>query len=247
MDNVTYRKNVYKTLSVKPAKAGLRFVVRNTIRVNLFHASTGLASEAMELVNAMSDYLIGASQLTDKMKVHAFEEMGDFGYYLVVASKSVKAKLPGSGKKLKLKGMTRSAAVLDLHKAASDILDLAKKNFYGPKMIQTTKVAPVKHYGDDGKVTGITDEQVTVETVDLQATQAMYDERMEKIKQIIEERIVPLYWSLCYDLFEVPPANLFVGNIAKLSKRYGEGFFQLSEAEDRDTEEEITAMSEATT
>lgn len=226
MDNVTYRKNVFKTLSIKPAKLGLRFVSRNTARTNVFHAGLGLFTESAELVSGLSTYLLGSTRLTEPMKINAFEEMGDIGYYLSVIAKSLKAKLPSSGKKVRLTGMTRSEAILKLLKASADIGDLSKKVLYGPEMMKKASGSEVL-------------------VIDVVASNALYEDRNAKIKAILEKDFIPVYWALCFDMFDVPPSNLFVGNIAKLSKRYGEGMFQLSEAEHRDTEEEMDAMTTA--
>lgn len=246
MDNILYRKNVFKTLSIKPAKLGLKFVSRNTVRTNVFHAGLGLFTEAGEFVTGLAPYLLGSSKLTEPMKVNAFEEMGDMGYYLAVLAKSLKVKLPSSGKKVKLKGMTRSEAILKLLAASSEIGDLCKKSLYGPKMVEKTREKVVQVVDGTGKPTGKSD--LTSEVVlvpDPALTELMYVERHAAIATILREKFIPVYWALSYDMFEVPPSNLFVGNIAKLSKRYGEGTFTLSEAQERDTEEEMDAMTEA--
>ena len=246
MDNATFRKNVFKTLSVKPAKLGLRNVAKNTNRTNIMHASIGIATEAMELVVGLGPYLLGSSKLTDTMKVNAFEEMGDLGYYLAVLAKSLKFKLPSSSKKVRLKGMTRSEAVLQLLEASSLIGDVAKKNFYGPVMKKRVieRVLDIKD-AKSGAVVSQETHSTEVDVVDPEATDAQILKRDERLRELLTEKFIPLYWALCYDMFEVPPANVFVGNIAKLAKRYGEGFFQLSEAEDRDTEAEMDEMTTA--
>lgn len=245
MDNATYRKNVFKTLSIKPAKLGLKLVSRNTNRTNIFHTSTGVATEGAEFVIGLTPYLLGISKLTDAMKSNAFEEMGDLGYYITALAKCVKAKLPGSGKRLKLKGMTRSEAVMQLFAATAEIGDLAKKTFYGPKMVEVERVKVVNEVDASGAVVGKSQVSVKTMAIDVEKTNELFDSRVARIKEILEVKIVPLYWALCYDLFEVPPSNVYVGNIAKLSKRYGEGFFTLAEAEDRDTDAEIEEMSTA--
>jgi hypothetical protein len=245
MDNVLYKKNVFKTLSIKPAKLGLKFVASNTVRTNVFHAGLGMFTEGGELVVGLAPYLLGASKLTEPMKVNAFEEMGDLGYYLAVLCKSLKIKMPSSSKKVKLKGMTRSEAVLALFACTSEVGDLCKKVLYGPKTKMVEREKLIKSMNADGTIGESSKQMEQVSVPDYAATVDLYNERHAKIKEIIESRFIPLYWALAYDLFECPPANLFVGNIAKLSKRYGEGMFQLSEAEQRDTEEEMDAMTGA--
>lgn len=251
MENSIYRKNVFKTLSIKPAKEGLRYVSRNTVRTNTMHAAIGIFTEAGEFVTELIPYLLGVSQLTEQMKIKAFEEMGDIGYYLAVLSRSLKVKLPASSKKAKLKGQTRSAAILEVLRITSEIAGLSKKVFYGPVMTTEPRTktlvtlnpdgTPVMNPDGSAKTTETTEQMLVV---DQSKTTALYSTRNVAMAKLLEE-LIPLYWALCYDLFEVPPSFVFVSNIAKLSKRYGEGFFQLSEAEARDVEGELEVMTEA--
>lgn len=259
MDNSTYRKNVLKTLSVKPAKLSLRMLSRQTARMNILHAVIGIATETMEMQAWLAQYITGASKLTEAMKVRAFEEAGDVCYYVAVASKFLKAKIPGSGKKTRLKTMTRTEALLQLNVMAADMLDLGKKYFYGPVMAETDGKREKKVYELDaegkkiptGEMNGsfvvykhtVVVEDVKVQTVDDDATEKLWAGREAKLKEILEQ-FAPLLWAFIYETFDVAPANVFVGNIAKLEKRYGQGFFTLAEAEDRDTDTELAAMTE---
>ena len=228
MENSVYKSNVFKTLSIKPAKLGLKYVSRNTSRTNVMHACLGMVTEAGELIQGLTPYILGASKLTDPMKVNAFEEMGDIGYYMMVLAKTLKIKLPTSSKKVRLKGMT----------------NMSKKVFYGPVMTTATREKTITNLNPDGTVAGLEKVNETYEVINAESTQALYAERDALVVGYMNE-LVPLYWALCFDMFEVPPSHVFVGNIAKLSKRYGEGFFQLSEAETRDVEEEMDAMTGA--
>lgn len=243
MDNITYRKNVFKTLSIKPAKIGLRHVAKNTLRTNVFHASIGLGTEGGELVAGLASYITGSSRITPEMLVNAFEEMGDLGYYMSVLCKCLKVKLPASSKKVKLKGMTRSEAVLKLMSYTAAIADLAKKNMYGVSTKPITKEVSSETVDPLGNKTTIVSLQIA-EVYDPVETELVWSTRRDKIKAILQEQFVPLYWALCFDLFDAPPANVFVGNIGKLSKRFEKGFFNLSEAEERDTDAEMQAMQE---
>lgn len=245
MDNSVYRRNVFKTLSVRPAKIGLKYVSRNTNRTNVMHASFGLLTEASELVTGLAPYLLGVSRLTEPMKINAFEEMGDIGYYLSVLSKALKVKLPASSKKVRLKTMTRSAALLEVLRLSQLIGNLSKKVFYGPVMVQVEREKKVITLAADGSVDASVPATTVMEKVDVLApdeTLQLFAERDQQVVAYLQE-LIPLYWALCFDMFDVPPAFVFVGNIAKLSKRYGEGFFQLSEAEERDLEEEQEALT----
>lgn len=247
MELSLYRKNVLKTLSVKPAKLGLRSVASNTHATNIMHCSIGFHTEISELVVGASAYILGSSRLTDAIKLNLFEELGDALYYTTVLAKELKIKLPASTKKVKLKDMTRGGALLTLLSLATDIGDLAKKNFYGPKMMAGAE--PKFTFTDvkdaDGNVIEVLKTPHEYYVVDKAATEALYSERYAKISAALEQA-VPLMWALSFDMFGVSPSAVMAGNIAKLSKRYGEGYFTLESAEDRDTEDELDAMSAAT-
>jgi len=260
MENALYRKNVLKTLSLKPAKLGLKYVLKNQRTVNILHTAVGLSTEVGELFAGLSDYISGASRFTDDMRVNAFEECGDIGYYVVALAKQLKAKIPGSGKKVKLKG-TRTAALLELLRLSTDILSLNKKVFYGPKMSVLKEHREKKVFDVDAAglriPTGtmnkfnkpeysfkLVDTLVEIYHVDLPGTEAMWVEREAQMILLLQQ-FCDIFWALVYDLFEVTPSNVFVGNIAKLEKRYGKGFFDLSDSESRETEEEIEAMKTA--
>ena len=244
MENSVYKSNVFKTLSVKPAKLGLKYVSRNTNRTNVMHAAIGLMTEAGELLEGLTPYILGVERLSDKMKINAFEEMGDIAYYMVVLSKTLKVKLPTSSKKVRLKGMTRSAAILEILRLATAIANMSKKVFYGPVMAEADREKVATVLNEDGSVESTESVTEKYEVLDNEKTAALYAERDAKIVEYMNE-FVPLYWALCFDLFDSPPSFVFVSNIAKLSKRYGEGFFQLSEAESRDIEEEQATLSDA--
>lgn len=245
MDNASFRKNVFKTLSQKPAKLGLKIVSRNTRRTNIFHAISGIAAETLELVGAMGPYIVGAKKFDETMKNHALEESGDLAYFIAVAAKMLKVKVPGSGKKVKLKGMTRSEALVQLASLASDMFDLVKKNFYGPKMKEGERVKKVYELGKDGVVdkTKFTEVVDKIQVIDAEATEAMYVEREAKLADLLGQYIA-LFWGFCYATFEAPPATLYAVEIAKLEKRYGQGFFDLKDSEERDPEAEKAVMAE---
>lgn len=250
MDNALYKRNVMSTLSVAGAKLGMKQVIRQTPRMNVFHAAIGLCTEVGELVQGLAPYLDGSSKITDQMKVNAFEECGDIGYYLTVVSKFLKVKLPGAGKKVKFKGITRTQAVHQLVVLASMILDIQKKYMYGPVMVQTTVTRTKKVYDldPDGKkldTFNVVQAEVQQPVVDKEATKALYEDRDVKCRVFVEE-FAAVYWAFVYETFGVPPANVNVANIAKLQVRYPDHKFSLSEAEDRDLETEQAAVQMAT-
>lgn len=224
-------------------------MARNTRRTNIFHAISGVAAETLELIKGLGPYMVGTTKLTDAMKVNAFEEAGDLTYFLTVAAKMLKVPVPGSGKKTKLKGMTRSEAIVQMAGMASDMFDLVKKNFYGPVLTQQAVKRTKKVWKLDGSGQRTAEFDTVTETVqqampDLEATELKFQQRENEIAAILG-KYIELFWAFCYDTFEVPPANIMVGNIAKLEKRYGKNFFDLSEADDKQPEAETTAMTAA--
>lgn len=141
MDTARYKRNVFRTLSIKGAKAGLRGVARSTLHTNVAHAIVGLNTEVGELFEGLQPYLLGF-QLRDEMKQNAFEELGDFSYYMIVLAKALKLKVPGSGKKTKLVHMTKTEALLKINGLSVDLLDQFKKTFYG-RELDLEKIAPI--------------------------------------------------------------------------------------------------------
>lgn len=135
MDLSTYKSNALKTLSVKPAKDGLRHMAKNTLRTHLAHGIVGFSAEVGEYMESLYPYILG-NQMTPAVAERAFDEMGDVGYYLVVLAKVAKVKVPGTGKKTKLVGMTRTEAILSLHQVSIALLGLHQKSLY--KGVQPT-------------------------------------------------------------------------------------------------------------
>ncbi len=201
MNNASYKKAVFKTLSVKPAKDGLRKLVRKAPTLNLSHAIVGLKSEMGELMQGLEGYLLG-KQLTPAMKHNAMEELGDAGYYLTVACRSLHITMPASTKRVALKGMTLTAALLKLDSLATDMLDQFKKTFYGR------------------------------------------DLNMEAVAALVKE-FIPLYFAVVYTLLGMTVAVVMDGNIAKLSARYPQGFFDNADQHARDKAKELAAMEKA--
>lgn len=79
MDVATYRRNVVKSASVKPTKAGLRYTARNTQRTNILHMAIGLATEVGELVQAMTGYLL-VGRMTAEEQSDAFDNLEISGF-----------------------------------------------------------------------------------------------------------------------------------------------------------------------
>lgn len=206
MDNTTYMKNVMKTFSNKPAQWGLRRAASNLSRTHLMHAAMGLHNEVAELFEVIEQYLLGVSPITPEMRPAAYMEYGDLGYYMRVLAKCLRVKLPPSTRKVKLVGMTRTAALLKLNVLAAKIAGVQKKVFYGPVMVTIEEPAGPRLVLDK------------VATLDKELS------HYYKMQALLTE-FVGLYWAVCFDMFGVPPAPVFAANIQKLAVRYPEGFF----------------------
>lgn len=235
MESNLYRKNVMKTLSVKPAKLGLALVSRNTELTNVFHAVVGLKTEVDELMKALRPYILG-EQLSKLGKENIQEELGDAGYYLSVLAKVLKAKSISGKKKVKLQG-TMTARLLDFNDLSGDMLDLVKKSFYGPKMVLREKEIRNPATGEKSLK--------TLPVLDKGAEKLVWDERKSKIKSLLELSML-LHAELCLALLGTTTAPVNAGNIAKLVKRYPEGFFEMESQVVRDTDSEMVAQGEAT-
>ncbi len=228
MDISTYRRNVVKTMPVKPAKAALRYVTRNTQRTNMLHAAIGVATEMGELIQGVENYLL-IGKTTDLEKLQAKEELGDFAYYLTALAKAVKAKMPGSGKKLKLVG-TRGKALLDLQNLVlghGGILDIMKKSIAGGIATKGVPVAAKTRKGKDGKPIIIPAHETQVLDVELQKAEDVV--LVVKMKEKVEA-VIDLYYRLCYEMFNVPPAVVFQANIDKLVAKYPKLEFEQQKA-----------------
>ena len=113
----------------KNVKAAMRGNVRTNRLANAFHGVLGFKTETGEIVQGMTLYLLG-HQLRPDMVLNLREEVGDAMFYLTLAAKHLKVKLPGFGKKVKLR-QTPTLTLLQLDSLATDMLDVYKKTIYG--------------------------------------------------------------------------------------------------------------------
>jgi NTP pyrophosphatase (non-canonical NTP hydrolase) len=249
LSNSEYRRRVFMTLSQSPAKASLRRMASNTKLVNIAHSVTGITTEVGETIKGLLPYLTGASQLKEEFKQNACEEMGDTLYYVFVLAKTLKVKTPSLTKKVKLSGMTLTEAILRMSVLSTDMLDMVKKNYYGlesktidvPEGPQKVRVAK-KGGGFDIVEKVVPAHQEVV--FDKEAQDTKNEQRAALIAGLLAD-FIELFWPVCFTLFDEPPYFLASGNIAKLAKRYPDGFFDKAAQEDRDEDSELDAMSEA--
>jgi hypothetical protein len=216
MDNGTYKRNVFKTLAPREAKLGLKFVARNTKRTNVMHAVAGIATKTLDLAGILGPYMVGATRINDTMKIAAFDKASELTYFMTIAAKLLKVKVPGSGKKVKLKGQTRSEALVKLVQMAGELSTLANQAFEGPVMVAKEVTRKAKDTGES--ITTV------VNAVDMDASESKAVEREHQLAAVLSQYI-DLFWAVCFDTFEVPPANLYVATMAKMEKHYGKGYF----------------------
>lgn len=221
MDNATFARNALKTFSNKPAQYGLRRVAGNLKRTHIMHAAFGLLSEMAETFEVMAPWMIGAQQLSPAMITKGMDEMGDVGYFMALLSRRLKVRLPGSGKKLRLKGMTPAQAFHKMMTLANVIASQQKKNFYGPVLIQ----------GEGFR-----------QKLDAPATEEQERQRYEKMSVALLE-FASLYWQVSNEVFGVAPAVLFEKNIAKLAVRYPDQTFSAAKVESKNPEAEAKAQA----
>lgn len=130
MKNPLYRKNMMATLSVKPAKAGIRQNLRKQKTLNLGHALVGIGAEVGEVLKALGPFVSGASQMTSELRAAARPEFGDVFYFTFLGAKMLKMKVPASTKRAKLKGVTITEALLHLNELGTEFVGDFKKIYY---------------------------------------------------------------------------------------------------------------------
>jgi len=196
----TYRKNVMKTVAIKPAKLGLRVVSKNTLRTNLLHATVSLKAHTGRLMQSLSQYVLGLP-MTQEMKDAAFKDMADISYDVMILCRALKLKMPASTKKIKLTG-TRTAAILTLDSLTTDLLaEVETGIFNGPQMTRVTKDVVLPNKG------GIKESR-EVDVVDVAAESEVEKKRQEQMRTLLAG-IVDVYWRLSFDMFQTPPVALF--------------------------------------
>lgn len=206
-----FRKNVMKTVNTKTVKAGIRQVSRNTLKANIAHSGVSLAVGVGNLVQALSQYVLG-EQIKPEMKEDALIEMGNVGYHLVVLARVLKVKLPSSTKKIKLQG-TRTAALIELQGVVTDFLEIVGLSlFEAPPTTTVKKMVVMPNKG------GAKEERDT-QVIDV-AAEAAKDQLQQTALAAMLTDAVQLYWKLCFSTFEQPPVIAFENKFARMQKEY---------------------------
>lgn len=133
MQSNKFKRNVFRTLSVKTAKYGLRTTARSTPNTNVVHAIVGLNTEVGGLFRELQPYLLGF-QLKDAMLKDAMTAFGGISYYTMALAKTLKLKIPGSGKKVHLHSLTKTEALLQLNDLSVELLYHVMGVFHGADM-----------------------------------------------------------------------------------------------------------------
>lgn len=211
MEMASYKAAVHKTLSIKKAKVGLRHIARATARTNVAQSIIGFNACIGDFLDVSTPYILGF-QITTPMRTEALKAYSQAGYYLVMGGKCLKCKFPTASKKVKLQGMTRTAAMLKLSSIAKELLKLHSQYFDG------VKTAPPVTPTDSAKDIAELKEMVAKEQEDDDAT------RMSQFALLFQDAI-SLYWAICFDMFGVPPSAAFDVSMDSLSSSKPEGFF----------------------
>lgn len=236
MQIATFRKNVMKTVDTKAAKLSLRLTGKNTLRANVAHAAVFLKADTGHLLQSLSHYVLG-SQFNQEMKDYATTSLGDIGYDLIVLCRMLKVKMPTSTKKSKLVG-TRTAALLLLDGITTDIMVQAGRGmFCGPKMTKVKKIVVLPNKGG-------AKEEREVSVVDIETEKAEEGERQETIKSLLHGAL-DVYWRLCFDLLQQPPAVAMADKFARMQTAYPHIEFDTAEEpEEVDVAEPVAPVEE---
>jgi hypothetical protein len=145
MDSATFKRDVFRTVGVKTAKFGLRNTARSNADANLFHGIMGLNTEVGGMLQGLQPYLLGF-QLSPELLQNAFLSLGGVGYYAVMVAKTLKVKVPGAGKKSKLKDMTPTEALLTLDQLAGDLLYAAMGVFHSGEVSKADAAVAIEQF-----------------------------------------------------------------------------------------------------
>ena len=205
-----YRKTVMKALDTKRAKVGLKMVARSNTRTNIALASVGLTAEVGKLLYVLNPYILGL-QFTKEMREGAEYTFGQIGYHLTILSRLLNVKTPQATKnRMKMHG-TRTANLLQLLNASTEVLQLFGGTFDGPPMREVDKLIVLPK--QNGKK-----EMRKVRQVDVDADKQVQLDRMRQLRSIVAFAC-DLYWRLCVDIFQVAPAVFFARSARELEKR----------------------------
>lgn len=216
METVLFRRNVMRTLQAKPVKLGMKYASRNTLRATTAKAVVCLRHSSGNLMHNLGAYILGL-QFNQEMKTAAFTSMGDVGADLVMLCKLTKVHIPTATKRVKLSG-TRTSALLQFDMLVNDLVGVICSGiFAGPKTTYVKKEVTLPGKG--------TKEVRDVEIIDVDAEKQLEEERLKTMRSILES-VVDLYWRLCFNLFDQPPAAVFDQKVERMKTEFPELKFE---------------------
>jgi len=187
-------------------------------------------------LQSLQQYVLGL-QPTQEMKDNAFIDMGDIGYDLTVLCRTLKTKMPAATKKSKLQG-TRTAALLQLDSLATEMLGIVSAGaFDGPKMTRIKKEVVLPNKGGVKEVREV-DVVATADETNAEA------ERQTKLKSLLAAA-VDVYWKLCFDIFQQPPAPVLAAKFARMEQQYPNVAFDKGEAKPKTGPTKVVAQKGA--
>lgn len=206
-----FRKNVMKTVMVRPAKLALRVSAKDSTRTNVANSVVSLKAHTGLLLQELGPYVLG-EQMTQEMKNDAQGVLGEIGYDLTVLCRVLKVKMPSSTKKIKLVG-TRTAGLLQLDGLTTNMLAVVQRSiFVGPALTKVTKTVVLPKKGG-------AKEERQVNVVNVAVEKEIETARREEIRSLLAQA-VNLYWRLCFDIYAAPPATIFESKFKAMQKDY---------------------------
>lgn len=146
MNSAQYKAMVAKTVNGKTPKAGLRALASKPALAITTHAILGFDVEVGNLMGTLNQYILGF-QMKPEWKHAATEDLGRCLYYAVMLARTLKTPVPGSGKRVRLHGMTLGACLMELHTTANHMVSALRNviggtaDLSGPELVNLTSHA----------------------------------------------------------------------------------------------------------
>jgi hypothetical protein len=192
-------RHLKKTESKAKIKLGAKFAVKDTQRVLRSRALFLLSGDVGELVYVLTPYLLG-NKWDDHMVLESRIILGRIGVDLIRAAKIMKVKVPGLGKRIKLKG-TRSAALLELMTVTHDLAAInAESMLPSVNVIKEKRTVVLPSKGGQKVVR-------EVSVVDKDKEEVDEAERISIFYPALETAVT-LYWGLCYSILGESPEGV---------------------------------------
>jgi hypothetical protein len=224
----TFKKNVLKVVNFKASKKAAKQALMKSRHASIATVSLSVSNDVNDILEVSQSYLLGM-QMRTEMKDKLKDGFGELGSSLVVLSRLLKERLPSSTKKAKLVG-TRGAGILSMAVLAGSINKCASRMLFDPPPVKT-----VEKEVTIPSVDGAAHKEVRpVEVIDAEKFAERQEYYVEQIKKELEP-LLDLYWRLCYNIFEQPPAYIFQHYMKGLQEAYPNVQFQI--VPDTDTKE----------